>query len=185
MLGVILRVLLLVSYCVLFFWHQMILGKQLPIFPSVSYVSMLWTQLEGCLCSLPSSFPLSLSLLASWPPSNSALAYGSASLSCLHPLHTCIVPAHTMTATLLTMKVFFSNAFLMSPQGTCRSNQRWQRKCNPGVRKLERMQKCLFIVWKGHWPTLLPLGWWVGRKCRKCYSSLWKKTAHVGGFVGE
>lgn len=126
----------------------------------------LWLSLKDvCVLFLPPS----LSPFLFWPPglplTLTLLMAQPGSLVCLHPLHTCIVPAHTMTVTLLTMKVFFSVDFLMSPRGICRSNQRWQRKCNPGVRKLERMQKCLFIVWKGHWPTLLPRGWWVGRKC--------------------
>lgn len=146
--------------CVFFFWHQMILGKHLYIFPSVGYVSM-WLSLEYLLCSLPSSFPLPVSLLVSWPLFNSVPDYLSASLFCLPLLHTCIVPAYTMTFLWMFSQwkwffFYFIVGILMSPQGICRSNQRWQRKCNPGVRKLERMHQCLFIVWKRHWPTLLP-----------------------------
>jgi hypothetical protein len=43
-------------------------------------------------------------------------------------------------------KTVFSADIIMSPQGTCRSNQRWQRKYNPGVAKLERMHKYLLVI---------------------------------------
>lgn len=112
MLGVISRILLLVSYCVLFFLTSDDFRETAIYFPisRLCFNALCLSLKDVCVLFLPPS--LSPSLF--WPPGLPLTlppAYGSAWLSYLHPLHTCIVLAHTMTATLLTMKVFLAWTF--------------------------------------------------------------------------
>lgn len=125
--------------------------------------SATWFQLEYMLCVLLS---LCLSLLLLFPPSFPHLPLPSLSLSLPCP-PSLTLPLVVSLASLSSLCVSFTPALfkhtqwfsyacfhnetvlsfdiIMSPQGICISNQRWQRKCKPGVIKLERMHKCYLL----------------------------------------